>query len=153
MEGMPGAHPGFDWLARHVGGPRVLAFPLLRGLAVVAGATWVALTPRSHEHWTALAVSVLLFFLYSAALGVGLWLRPGVVLGLNLYVLVTDLAFALILIGLAGAASALFLALLLVAGLQSYYYGIVRGTLVAVVSGLAYLVVAWPTIDEIGQEK
>ena len=42
--------------------------------------------------------------------------------------------------------SALYLALPLIAALQSYYYGIQRGVAVAVVSAAAYLVVVWPTI-------
>ena len=136
-------------LARHVGGTRVLALPLLRALAVVAGLVWVALTPHSRPHWPLLAATVCAFVAYSIALGVGLWLRPGLLLRLNVWVLLADLAFALTLIGLAGAQSTLFLALLLIAGIQSYYYGLARGVLVAAGSGAAYLIVVWPTIDEI----
>jgi nitrogen-specific signal transduction histidine kinase len=48
-------------------------------------------------------------------------------------VLVGDIAFALVLIALSGGAgSTLFLALLVIAGLQSYYHGIRRGLAVGV---------------------
>ncbi|OGK89137.1 MAG: hypothetical protein A2X52_04180 [Candidatus Rokubacteria bacterium GWC2_70_16] len=138
-----------DRLVRHVGGTRVLALPLLRALAVVAGVTWVLLTPESHPRWGSLVVAVSAFLGYSVALDFGLWLRPALVLRWNLLVLLADLGFALTLIGLAGAGSTLFLALLLIAGIQSYYYGTRRGVVVAVASALAYLAVVWPTIDEI----
>jgi PAS domain S-box-containing protein len=136
-------------VAQHVGGTRVLALPLLRALAVVGGATWVALAPPDMPGWGGVALTVLVFFLYSVALGAALWLWPGTVLRLNAPVLVVDLSFALLLIHFTGARSTLFLALLLIAGVQSYYYGTWRGFLVAVGSGLAYLAVVWPTISEI----
>ena len=136
-------------LGRHVGGTRVLALPLLRALAVIAGITWVLLTPQSHPRWGSLVATVGAFLAYSMTLDLGLWLKPGLLLRLNVAVLLADLGFALTLIGLAGAGSTLFLSLLLIAGVQSYYYGTTRGITVAVGSGLAYLVVVWPTIDEI----
>lgn len=146
---MRGFEELLDRLGRQVGGTRVLALPLLRGLAVVAGLTWVLLTPATHPRWSGLALTAGAFLVYSVTLDLALWLRPGLLLRLNLVVLLADLAFALTLIGLAGAGSTLFLALLLIAGIQSYYYGTRRGVMVAVASGMAYLVVVWPTIDEI----
>jgi len=136
-------------LARRVGGPRVLALPMLRFLAILSGWVWILLTPRA-AGWDLLDSTMLGFFLYSVALITALWVGPGRMLRLNFWVLVIDLAFALALIRLTGGArSTLFLALLLIAGLQSYYYGIRRGTLVALASSVAYLAVAWPTIGEL----
>src|SRR3972149_6024153 len=136
-------------LGRHVGGTRVLALPLLRALAVIAGITWVLLPPQSHPRWGSLVATVGGLLAYSMTLDRGLWLKPGLLLRLNVAVLLADLGFALTLIGLAGAGSTLFLSLLLIAGIQSYYYGTRRGIAVAVGSGIAYLLVVWPTIDEI----
>jgi PAS domain-containing protein len=63
-------------------------------------------------------------------------------------VLLLDQALALTLIHLTGGArSAFYLALALIAALQSYYYGTRRGFAVAAVSAAAYLVVIWPSID------
>jgi PAS domain S-box-containing protein len=136
-------------LAHRVGGPRVLALPMLRFLAILSGWVWILLTPRA-AGWDLLDTTMLGFFLYSVALITALWVSPGRMLRLNFWVLVIDLAFALALIWLTGGArSTLFLALLLIAGLQSYYYGIRRGTLVALASSAAYLAVAWPTIGEL----
>src|SRR3972149_1227809 len=136
-------------LGRHVGGTRVLALPLLRALAVIAGVTWVLLTPQSHPRWGGLVATVGAFLAYSLTLELGLGLKPGFVLRLNVAVLLADLGFALTLIGLAGAGSTLFLSLLLIAGIQSYYYGTRRGIAVAVGSGPAYLVVVGPPLREI----
>ncbi len=145
---LPGAW--VERITRHLGGTRVLALPALRALAVLAAVTWLALAPASFPRWHALAGAVAAFTLYSLAIFLGLWLRPRLTLGLNLYVLLLDLTFALWLIHLTGGApSALFLALLLIAGLQSYYYGLTRGVLVASGSAAAYLAVIWPTIGSI----
>ncbi len=38
-------------ISRRLGGPRVLALPLLRGLAVLAGLVWVLLAPSEHAGW------------------------------------------------------------------------------------------------------
>ena len=134
-------------IARRFGGPRVLALPLLRLLAIVAGLVWVLLAPEAHHGWAAVHTILLGFVLYSAALVVALWRRPGSMLRLNAWVLAVDLVFALLLIRVTGGAqSTLFLALLLIAGVQSYYYGMARGVAAASASALAYLVVVWPTI-------
>jgi PAS domain S-box-containing protein len=134
-----------DRLARGFGGPRVLALPMMRTLAAALGLVWVVLTPRSTTGWQAAQLTVLGFIAYSAAVIVALWLRPRDTLRGNVLVLVVDLAFALTLIHVTGgAASWLFLALLVIAGLQSYYYGITRGLGVAAVSAAAYLAVVWP---------
>ncbi len=137
-------------LVARIGGPRVLALPLIRVLAVVSGYVWVLLAPRSVPGWTAVDATMLGFFLYSVAVITALWLKPPAMLRLNLLVLLVDLTFALALIHLTGGSeSTLFLALLVIAGLQSYYYGIKRGFLVAAGSALAYFVVVWPTIGAI----
>lgn len=135
--------------AQQVGGARLVALPLLRALAAVAGITWVLLAPSDLPGRARLALTVLAFLLYSVTLGAGLWLRPAAALRLDLWVLLADLAFALALIAQSGATSTLFLSLPLIAALQSYYYGMRRGVTVAAGAGIAYLVVVWPTIDEI----
>jgi len=139
-----------DRVVRRLGGPRVLALPLLRALAVLAGVVWVLLTPAGSAGWNASAGVLLAFALYSAGLMAALWLWPGRVLRLNVLVLLGDLVFALLLIRFTGGAqSALFLALPLIAGLHSYYYGLWRGVGVALAAAGAYVVVAWPTIDQL----
>jgi PAS domain S-box-containing protein len=134
-------------LAHRLGGPRVMALPLLRALAVVAGLTWVGVAPRSLPTWDEAAVTVLAFLAWSLGVSAALLRRPGPVLRASALVLAVDLAFALALIAFTGGAgSALFLALLLIAALQSYFYGIRRGVVVSALGTVGYLVVAWPQL-------
>jgi len=134
-------------LSRRLGGPRFLALPFLRGLAVIAGFVWLALTPTDFVGWILLAFALGAFACYSLLLYLLIWLRPRLVFRLHLPVLLVDVAFALLLIRLSGGAeSTLFLGLLLIAGLQSYYYGIRRGVAVAVAASVAYVWVIWPTL-------
>jgi PAS domain S-box-containing protein len=136
-----------EQVARRLGGRRVLALPLLRLLALLAGAVWVALAPAAYRGSAAVHATLLGFLVYSAAVIAALWHRPGAMLRLNVYVLGADLVFALLLIRVTGGAdSTLYLALLLIAGLQSSYYGMTRGVAVALASAAAYLAVVWPTI-------
>ena len=136
-----------DQLARRIGGARVLALPLLRTLALLAAAAWLALAPGEYRNSGAVAAAVA-FFAYSLAVEAALWWRPAATLRLNFYVLLLDQAFALTLIYFTGGArSALYLALPLIAALQSYYYGIKRGVAVALASAATYLVVVWPTVE------
>lgn len=147
---MPDTWTGLERFARRIGGTRTLALPLLRALAVLAGAVWVLLAPSGYRGWGPVHTILLAFALYSAALMGALWRWPGRVLRLNFCVLLTDLGFALLLIRFTGGAqSTLFLALLLIAGLQSYYHGLGRGVGVAVASATAYTAVIWPTIGDI----
>jgi PAS domain S-box-containing protein len=119
-------------------------------LALASGYVWVLLAPDSYAGWDAVDTTLLAFLLFSAVVIAALWWRPGQTLRLNVPVVAVDVAFALTLVHLTGGArSTLFLALLLIAGLQSYYYGIRRGFLVAVLSAIAYLALVWPTIAEI----
>lgn len=137
-------------IARHLGGVRFLALPFLRALAMIAGVVWVALAPAEFPNRSALALAVGFFAAYSAVLYGLLWIRPRRALRLHVPVLLVDLTFALLLISLSGGArSTLFLALLLIAGLQSYYYGMVRGVLVAIGASIAYLAVVWPTLADV----
>ncbi len=142
---------GIRWLqrvSRHLGGPRYLVLPFLRGLVVIAAVVWLALTPREIVGWILLAFAIAGFAAYSLLLYALLWLFPRLVFRLNFPVLLIDLAFALLLIRLSGGArSVLYLALLLIAGLQSYYYGMRRGVTVAVGAALAYAWVIWPTVE------
>src|SRR5574341_1330465 len=136
-----------DRLALHVGGARVLALPLLRTLAMFAAATWVLLAPESYQQSDLLLGTVTVFVVYSSLVELSLWLHPAATLRLNFGILLVDQIFALLLIRLTGGAtSALYLALPLIAALQSYYYGMQRGILVAVGSSVAYLAVVWPTL-------
>jgi PAS domain S-box-containing protein len=146
---MPHLRLFIDRAAHRIGGPRVLALPLMRWLAVVAGLLWILLAPPEYSGWHAVHSAMIAFLFYSVAITSALWRWPGRMLRLNMLVLPADLAFALLLIRLTGgASSALFLALLLIAGLQSYYYGIVRGVAVAAVAAAAYVAVVWPTAFE-----
>jgi hypothetical protein len=99
---MPRVRLLIDTVARRIGGPRLLALPLLRWLAVMAGLVWILLAPPAHEGWHAVHSAMLGFFLYSVAVTGALWRWPGRMLRLNLLVLATDLAFALLLIRLTG---------------------------------------------------
>ncbi len=149
--GADGRAPGLvAWaqrLARRMGGARLLALPLLRALAILAGVVWVALTPASYPRRGAVAAAVLAFAIYGVVLYAFIWLRPRTAFRFHLPVLLVDLAFALALIRLSGGThSALYLALLLIAGLQSYYYGMARGMAVAGGAALAYAAVIWSTL-------
>ncbi len=134
-------------LSRRAGGPRFLALPFLRGLAVVAAVVWLSLSHAGLPGRNLLALTIAAFTAYSVLLYVLIWFRPRMVFGLHFSVLLVDLTFALLLIHLSGGAeSTLYLALLLIAGLQSYYYGIRRGVAVAVGASVAYIWVVWPTV-------
>jgi PAS domain S-box-containing protein len=144
---MPDLRRTLDRLAIHVGGARVLALPLLRTLAVLAAVTWILLAPAPYQRSDLLLGTVIAFVLYSSIVELALWLRPAATLRLNVGILLVDQAVALLLIHLTGgAASALYLALPLIAALQSYYYGMHRGVLVAAASSVLYLAVVWPTL-------
>ena len=132
--------------ASHLGGPRVLALPLLRVLAIVLGVLWVLLTPVGDLRRGAVGITLLGFTVYSAVVIAALWARPAGVVRRSSVVLLGDVVFALALISLSGGAgSTLFLALLVIAGLQSYYYGVRRGLPVGIAVAMAYVVVCWPT--------
>src|SRR5262245_27600683 len=149
MAEMLDARAVIDRLARRIGGPRVLALPLLRTLALLVAVAWEALAPADQRS-LAIVLTVAGFLAYSAVVEAALWWNPAAMLRLNLWVLLIDQALALTLIHLTGGArSALYLALPLIAALQSYYYGIKRGVAVAMVSAAAYLVVIWPTLQGI----
>jgi len=149
MATMIDARAMIDRLARRIGGPRVLALPLLRALALLVAVAWVALAPADQRS-AGLVLTVTGFLAYSIVVEAALWWKPAATLRLNLGVLLIDQALALTLIHLTGGArSALYLALPLIAALQSYYYGIKRGLAVAAISAVAYLVVIWPTIQSI----
>jgi len=74
-------------LSRRIGGPRFLALPFLRGLAVIAGFVWLALTPTDFVGWILLAFALAAFTCYSLVLYLLIWLRPGLVFRLQLPVL------------------------------------------------------------------
>jgi PAS domain S-box-containing protein len=139
-----------DRLAGRIGGARVFALPLLRALAMVALTVWLALAPPEYRHSGALVVTVVAFLAYSLVVEAALWWRPAATLRLNFYVLLVDQVFALALIHLTGGArNAFYLALPLIAALQSYYYGLRRGVGVALVSAAAYAGLVWPTLEAV----
>jgi len=136
-----------DRLADRIGGPRVLALLLLRALAMVAAVAWLLLAPLEYRGSGALAVALVLFLVYSLVVEAALWWRPAFTLRLSFYILLLDQGFALALIHLGGGArSDLYLALPVIAALQSYYYGTRRGLGVAVLSAAAYVAIVGPTI-------
>lgn len=142
------------WLrefSQRVGGPRILALPLLRTLAVAAGWLWLLLAPAAFAGRGPLVWTVVAFTLYSALVLGALRAWPAATLRLHLLILVCDLSFALAMIYLSGGAhSTLYLALLLIAGLQSYYYGMQRGIAATVLAAVGYLAVAWTTTEGVG---
>src|SRR3972149_5342004 len=79
-----------DRVAQRLGGPRVLALPLIRTLAVLAIVTWSLLSPTAPPGWDAVHTTVLAFVLYSAAVQSALWFRPGTTRGWNVPVLLAD---------------------------------------------------------------
>jgi PAS domain S-box-containing protein len=139
-----------DRLAGRIGGARLFALPLLRALAMVALVVWVALAPPEYRQSDALMTMVVGFLVYSLAVEAVLFWRPAVTLRLNFCILLVDQVFALALIDLTGGArNAFYLALPLLAALQSYYYGLRRGLAVAVASAAAYTALVWPTIQAV----
>lgn len=122
--------------------------PLLRVLAIVLGVLWVLLTPEGDPRRGPVGTTLVGFTVYSVVVIAALWARPAGVVRRSSVVLLGDVVFALALISLSGGAgSTLFLALLVIAGLQSYYYGIRRGLAVGVAVAMAYIVVCWPTMQ------
>ncbi len=127
----------------------MLALPLIRAVAVISGYVWIALAPARFAGWDGLDTAMLGFLVYSTMVIGLLWAWPRTMLRLDFLVLLIDLGFALALIRLSGGAgSSLAMALLLIAGLQSYYYGMRRGVLVAAGASLAYIGTAWPIPSE-----
>ena len=70
---MPPARSLLDRVSRRIGGPRVLALPLLRWLAVLAGCIWILLAPLEYAGGHAVRSVMLGFFLYSLVLTAALW--------------------------------------------------------------------------------
>ncbi len=153
MDGPPTATrvTGPSWLyafSRRLGGPRDFALPLLRALAVASGWTWVLLTSTETRP---LVHTMTAFTVYSATILAAHRNWRAAVQRLDVPVLICDLGFALAMIYFSGGAhSTLFLALLLIAGLQSYYYGLRRGVAVTIISAAAYLTVSWTTTEGVG---
>src|SRR3989304_4331338 len=93
-----------DRVAQRLGGPRVLALPLIRTLAVLAIVTWSLLSPTAPPGWDAVDTTVLAFVLYSAAVETARWSRRGPRLGWTAPALLVAQASALPLIGETGGA-------------------------------------------------
>src|SRR5262245_13016953 len=147
MAEMLDARTVIDRLARRIGGPRVLALPLLRTLALLVAVAWVALAPADQRS-PALVLTVAGFLAYSAVVETALWWNPAATLRLNLWILLIDQVLALTLIHLTGGArSALYLALPLTAALRSYCAGITRAVAAAAARAAASLVALWRSMD------
>jgi len=65
-----------EQVSRRIGGPRVLALPLLRTLAVLAGFACVVLAPTDARGWGPVQSVLLAFLVYSVALMAALWRWP-----------------------------------------------------------------------------
>jgi PAS domain S-box-containing protein len=116
------------------------------------GWLWVLLHAGPFDRFLPAILAIAAFTVYSLAVLGLLLVRPAQTLRHHVRVLIVDLSFALLLIHYTGgAASVLYLALLLIAGLQSYYYGLARGLIVAGVGAIGYLVVSWSTIGVAGR--
>src|SRR3990172_7154139 len=128
------------------GGQRIMALVVLRAMVLLAVCIWYAFAPTWVDRWT-VGLLILTFVTYSLAIFFLLWFRTWQTIRLNVLVMLIDLAFALTLVRLTGGAQSVFyLAFYLIVGLQSYYYGLLRGMGVAVGASIAYLLVAWPTL-------
>ncbi len=135
-------------LGRRLGGTRMLALPLLRTLAVFAGFVWAVLAPVKYTEGGELLLVLTGFSCYSVLLIAALARWPHTLLRLNVLVLLVDVSFALLLVRFTGGPdSALFNALLLIVGLQAYYYGLGRGVAVALGAGAAYMATIWSMLD------
>ena len=64
----------------------MLALPLLRWLAVLAGLIWILLAPPEYAGWHAVHGALLGFLLYSVALTAALWRWPGRLFRLSMLV-------------------------------------------------------------------
>jgi PAS domain S-box-containing protein len=129
-------------------GSAVLDFAVLRGIVILAGYSWwlLARLPASQRHPVALLL--LAFTAYSAALYLWVYPQPGRVKRVGLLVLALDLAFAAGMIWITGGvASPFYVALYLIAALQAFYYGIRRGLWVCGSSAVLYLAASWSTIQ------
>jgi PAS domain S-box-containing protein len=125
----------------------MLVLPLLRALAVLTGAVWVLLSWSRYSSWAGVHFTLLAFSSYSIGLIAALMRWPHALLRHNRVVLAVDVAFALLLIRFTGGpTSSLFLALLLIVGVQAYYYGFRRGVLVATGIAGAYALSVWPQL-------
>ena len=135
-------------LGRRLGGTRMLALPLLRTLAVFAGFVWAALAPVKYTEGGELFLVLTGFSCYSVLLIAALVRWPHTLLRLNVLVLLVDVTFALLLVRFTGGPrSAVFNALLLIVGLQAYYYGLRRGMAVALGTGGAYVATIWSMLE------
>src|SRR3990172_6971711 len=124
------------------GGQRIMALVVLRAMVLLAVSVWYAFAPEWVDH-RAVGPLVLGFVLYSLAIFALLWVRTWQTVRLNFLVMLVDVAFALALVRLTGGAQSVFyLAFYLIVGLQSYYYGFLRGMGGAGGGGIAYLLVA-----------
>ncbi|MBI3780570.1 MAG: PAS domain S-box protein [candidate division NC10 bacterium] len=136
----------FALLTRKDRSSPIYDFAALRVAVILGGYGWLILDPLAPPYRSSTAFLLHAFTLYCILLYVCLTCQQGRVMRLNVLVLVIDLAFALSLIRLTGGvASPFYLALYLIAALQTYYYGIGRGVGVLFSSALLYLVAVWPT--------
>ena len=136
----------FALLTRKDRSSPVYDFAALRIAVILGSYGWLTLAPLAPPYRSSPAFLLHGFTLYCVLLYVWLACQQGRVMRLNVLVLLIDLAFALALIRLTGGvASPFYLALYLIAALQTYYYGIGRGVGVVVASSFLYLIAIWPT--------
>ncbi len=126
----------------------IFDFAALRATVIVGSYAWLLSATLAPSDRRAVAFLLHAFTTYSAILYLLTYRNRPRVMRLNLWVLVIDLAFAVGLIRLTGGVeSPFYLALYLIAALQSFYYGIQRGIGVLACAALLYLLAIWPTLE------
>jgi len=137
---------GLSWprLLKRRLGPTFLGFALLRALITLGAFGWLFFAPLPSPERQAGLLLLLAFFFYSSLLYIALVQWPGLKRW-NLLVLSLDLGFAFLMVRLTGGIGSEFsLGFYLIAALQAFHYGLVRGVSVAVASSFLYLGSVWP---------
>ncbi len=121
-------------------GPNYRIFALLRICVLVGSFTWFALAPLPPGERMAVGFTLLAFLAYCLLLYLLVWKERISFRSLNIPVLVLDFSFATVLIvQTGGPGSDFYLAYYLLVALQAFFYGLTRGTIVAVISALLSL--------------
>jgi PAS domain S-box-containing protein len=125
----------------------LLDFAALRATIILLSYGWLLTAGVPPAEQRAIAMVLHGFTAYSVLLYFLVYWQQRRVMRWNLVVLAVDLGFALALVRITGgAASPFYLALYLIAALQSFYYGIRRGVQVLVASSVLYVATVWPTL-------
>ena len=141
IEGKPGWwHPLIKGL-----GPPYSVFAFLRALVIVGVFCWLFLVPLSPRERLFLLLLLSAFFGYSLLPYFLVWTEAVKFKHLNVWVLIGDLTFATLFVRFTGGVkSDFYLAFYLLAALQAFYYGLLRGLAVALSASILYLFSSWP---------